>query len=221
MNSFLRRTVPAALLAGGAMMVATAGAAGAQVPVPGAGGGLPTGGVDSLSGAPSALCSGPLSALSGLSGVCEVAGEDNVEVGSPGQVLPQAATQDSQESADEQYPVNVQLNGDHEEPEAEDGPGNCYGEPEDCDVPEEEPCEACPTTTETTVPQQETTVPPSSETTVTTAPPTTQVAAMPPAEEELPRTGSTVAPFVVAGAALVAVGIALVASRRFALARRG
>lgn len=220
MNSFLRRTVPAALLAGGALMVGAAGAAGAQVPVPGADG-LPTGGVDSLSSAPSALCSGPLSALNDLSGVCEVAGEDQVEVGDAAGVVPRSGASEAA-GASEEAPegmVNVDLEGD-EEPE----PGDCEGEgeTEDCDIPKDndEPCDECPTTTETTVPPQETTVPPSSETTVTTAPPTTHVAAVPPAEE-LPRTGSTVAPLAIAGAALLAVGVALVASRRFALGRRG
>src|SRR5919108_2716552 len=99
MNSFLRRTVPAALLAGGALMVATAGAAGAQVPVPGADA-LPTGGVDSLSGAPAALCSGPLGAISGLSGVCDVAKEDQVQVGDTSRVLPTADGSEAQ-SADQ------------------------------------------------------------------------------------------------------------------------
>jgi LPXTG-motif cell wall-anchored protein len=216
MNSFLRRTVPAALLAGGALMVATAGAAGAQVPVPGADA-LPTGGVDSLSGAPAALCSGPLGALNSLSGVCEVAGEDQVQVGDAGgaasRVLPTA--DESTESADEsqapQYPVNVDLQGDEE-------PVPCDSEvPGDCDVPEE-PCDECPTTT-VTVPPTTPTVPPSSETTVATTPSTSVMAATPPAEE-LPRTGSTVTPFVVAGAALLALGAALVASKRFALGRR-
>src|SRR3990170_3443623 len=106
MNSFLRRTVPAALLAGGALMVATAGAAGAQVPVPGADA-LPTGGVDSLSGAPAALCSGPLGALNSLSGVCDVAGEDQ---------------------------VHVDLQGDEEpEPCDSDVPGDCDVPEDECD----------------------------------------------------------------------------------------
>src|SRR5919108_1030479 len=214
MNSFLRRTVPAALLAGGALMVATAGAAGAQVPVPGADA-LPTGGVDSLSGAPAALCSGPLGAISGLSGVCDVAKEDQVQVGDAGQatrVLPTAdASDQSQAQEQPDSAVNVELQGD-EEPEP------CAGEePGDCDVPEDEPCDECQP------PTSETTMPPTSETTVTTvattAPPTTQVAAAPPAEE-LPRTGSTVAPFAIAGAALLALGAALVASKRYALGRR-
>jgi LPXTG-motif cell wall-anchored protein len=211
MNSFLRRTVPAALLAGGALMVATAGAAGAQVPVPGADG-LPTGGVDSLSGAPAALCSGPLGVVSGLSGVCDVAGEDQVQVGDAGRVTPAADASEAQEQQP-QGAVNVDLQGD-EEPEPEPW---CDGEePGDCEVPEDEPCEQCPPATVTTLP-------PTSETTVTTvattAPPTTHVAAAAPAEE-LPRTGSTVAPFAIAGAALVALGAALVASKRFALGRR-
>ena len=204
MNSFLRRTVPAALLAGGALMVATAGAAGAQVPVPGADG-LPTGGVDSLSGAPAALCSGPLGAISGLGGVCDVAKDDQVQMGDG--VLP-ASDQSADEATDQsqverQNAVDIDLEGD-EEPEPE--------------FPVDEPCDVCTATSETTVPTT-----PSSETTVTTvatsAPPTTQVAAVPPAEE-LPRTGSTVAPFAVAGAALLAVGAALVATKRFALGRR-
>jgi LPXTG-motif cell wall-anchored protein len=222
MNSFLRRTVPAALLAGGALMVATAGAAGAQVPVPGADG-LPTGGADSLSGAPAALCTGPLGAISGLSGVCDVAGDDQVQVGEASQVLPTAdATADESQAQEQpQSAVNVDLQGD-EEPEPQPCNG---GEPGDCDVPEEEPCDGCPPPEEPCeeCPPHETTMPPTSETTVTTvtttAPPTTHIAAAPPAEE-LPRTGSTVAPFVVAGAALLAVGTALVASKRYAIGRR-
>ncbi|HEY8523798.1 MAG TPA: LPXTG cell wall anchor domain-containing protein [Acidimicrobiales bacterium] len=213
MNSFLRRTVPAALLAGGAMMVA-AGPAGAQVPLPTDG--LPTGGVDSLASAPSALCDGPLAALNSLSGICEVAGEDQIQVGNGAGVLPRSGEQSAQEaeaSAEMQYPVNIQLNGEEE-------PG-CAAEG-DCEVPEQ-PCDHCPTTTVTTEPPAttETTAPPETpETTVPEAPPSS-AAPQPPAEQELPRTGSTVAPFVVAGAALVAVGAALVASRRFALGRRG
>ena len=125
------------------------------------------------------------------------------------------ARAESTESADEsqapQYPVNVDLQGDEE-------PVPCDGEvPGDCDVPEE-PCDECPTTT-VTVPPTTPTVPPSSETTVATTPSTSVMAATPPAEE-LPRTGSTVTPFVVAGAALLALGAALVASKRFALGRR-
>jgi LPXTG-motif cell wall-anchored protein len=214
MNSFLRRTVPAALLAGGALMVATAGAAGAQVPVPGADG-LPTGGVDSVSDAPAALCTGPLGAISGLSGVCDVAGEDQVQVGETSQVLPTAdeAADEAQAQEQPQSAVNVDLQGDEEpEPEPCDG-----AEPGDCDVPDDEPCDECQP------PTSETTMPPTSETTVTTvtttAPPTTHVSAAPPAEE-LPRTGSTVAPFAIAGAALLALGAALVASKRYAVGRR-
>jgi LPXTG-motif cell wall-anchored protein len=212
MNSFLRRSVPAALLAGGALL-AGAGVAGAQVPLPGADG-LPTGGVDSVTDAPAALCSGPLAMLSDLGGVCGVATQDQVQVGEAGQVVPRAAT-----GADEQdeHAVNIDLEGD-EEPAPCDGPGQpeCEG-----DIDEQGPqgdCEECTSTTEGTT--TSTTAPPSTETTVTTTPPTSVMSNTPPAEE-LPRTGSTVAPFVVGGAVLLLLGVGLVtATKRPALWRR-
>jgi LPXTG-motif cell wall-anchored protein len=216
MNSFLRRSVPAALLAGGALL-AGAGAAGAQVPLPGGGlptGALPTGGVDSVSGASDALCNGPLAMVSDLTPVCEVAGNDNIQVGDAGRVVPR-----SDEGADqEEGAVNIDLQGD-EEQEPCDGPGQpeCEG-----DIDEQGPqgpdCEQCTPTTEGTT--TSTTAPPSTETTVTTTPPTSVMSNTPPAEE-LPRTGSTVAPFVVAGAVLLLLGVGLVtATKRPALWRR-
>lgn len=214
MNSFLRRTVPAALLAGGTLL-AGAGAAGAQVPLPGAGG-LPTGGVDSVTDAPAALCSGPLAMISDLSGVCGVATEDQVQVGDAGQVVPRAAT-----GAEEgEHAVNIDLEG-QEDPMPCDGPGqpDCEGDIDE-DGPEgpDPDCEECTPTTEGTTTTTED--PPITETTVTTTPPTSVVSETPPAEE-LPRTGSTVAPFVVAGAALLLLGVGLVtATKRPALWRR-
>ena len=218
MNSFLRRSVPTALLAGGALL-AGAGVAGAQVPLPGADGlptgGLPTGGVDTVSGAPDALCNGPLAMVSDLTPVCEVAGNDNVQVGDAGRVVPRSADGADQEEG----AVNIDLQSD-EEPESCDGPG----EPEcEADIDEQGPqgpgCEPCTPSTEGTT-TTSTTAPPSTETTVTTTPPTSVMSNTPPAEE-LPRTGSTVAPFVVGGAVLLLLGVGLVtATKRPALWRR-
>lgn len=215
MNSFLRRTVPTALLAGGALL-AGAGAAGAQVPVPGGlpTDGLPTGGVDSLSGAPAALCDGPLAAVTSSSPLCEVAGNDNVQLGDAGSVVP-ASDASVEPQGDPRAIVDIQ--GD-EEPEPCDESG-------DCQKPEE-PCDECSPTTEPPTTEPPTTEPPTTEPPTTepptTEPPTTQVVSEQPPAEELPRTGSTVAPFVVAGAVLLLLGAALVtfSSKGTALWRR-
>lgn len=71
--------------------------------------------------------------------------------------------------------------------------------------------ESTTTTSSTMPPSTEDTAPPSSEapTTASTMPPTTQVSG------ELPKTGSTTMPLVAAGAGLLAVGVALVAGRRY------
>jgi len=96
----------------------------------------------------------------------------------------------------------------------------CYDEdkPDDTTTTTEKDTTTTSETTTSTVPptsdtsrETEPTVPPSSEvpTSEVTAPPTTQVSG------ELPQTGSTTMPLVAAGAGLLAVGVALVAGRRF------
>jgi LPXTG-motif cell wall-anchored protein len=237
MNSFLRRTVPAALLAGGAVLVATAGAAGAQVPLPTDGlptdglptEGLPTGQVDSLSSAPSSLCSGPLSALSDLSDVCDLTGEDQVQIGDSGVVPTSSESSESGDQTEQPESVaNVDLQSDERSEHDCDEPGDdewADDEPGECDEGDhgDKPCDECPPSTEPPTTEPPTTEPPTTEPPSTepptTAPPTTQVAASQPAEE-LPRTGSTTTPIVVAGASLLALGAGLVATKRMALGRR-
>jgi LPXTG-motif cell wall-anchored protein len=202
MNSFLRRTVPAALLAGGALMVATAGAAGAQVPMPDG---------EALPVPPPALCSGPLAAISALSEVC----------GTGSQVTPQEAVavdgaqvgsvNESITDADQVQPRSMAQVEPLAAAQAPD-PDPC--DAGDCEPDDDSPCDECEP--EVTVPVTETTAAPE---TTTTAPPTTEMPAAPVAQE-LPRTGSTVSTFAVAGAALLALGAALVATKRFALGRR-
>lgn len=80
-----------------------------------------------------------------------------------------------------------------------------------------------PTTTTTEAPTSTSTVPPSTEPTTpsteappsseapTTAPPTTEAVS----DEELPRTGSTTMPIVAGAGALLAVGVALMAGKRY------
>jgi LPXTG-motif cell wall-anchored protein len=79
-----------------------------------------------------------------------------------------------------------------------------------------------PTTTTTEAPTTSTTLPPSTEpTTPTTAPPSSEAPTTAPpttepiSDDELPRTGNNTMPMVAGAGALLAVGVALVAGKRY------
>jgi LPXTG-motif cell wall-anchored protein len=225
MNSFLRRTVPAAFLAGG-ILLGGAGAAGAQLPVDllgtggaqgsalldrtvsmltaaggdaaSAGAGLDGGGVAGLGGGVVPLAEDTVNQVSDTaSGATEAVEDASAVTGQVEQVAAQSGVAEVRTQAAAQACPGGAC-PEAPAPPAPPAPPECPGcePPVDC-------CE--PTTTVTTAPPVETTV-------TTAAHPTTTPEHI--VQQELPRTGSTVAPWVAAGAGLLLVGGALLGFAR-------